>query len=135
MIRHLTIAAGLCFWAAFPASAFSGRVPTFEKVASAGRTLKVASMSVIDQACQSVGPLTISLIEQPRSGRVEVEQGRDYPNFSALNTRSRCNARKAPATIVLYTPPLGYSGEDAFAIEFVGPYGNVGRARYHIEVR
>ena len=134
-MRHAVLAGTLTLAIAGSASALPGRIPTFEKVALAGRTLRVASLSALDQACQSLGPLAISLIDVPHAGRVTVEHGRDYPNFSALNTRSRCNTRKVPSTVILYTPASGYTGSDEFAIEIVGPHGNVGRARYEISVR
>lgn len=117
------------------ADAVSLGMPTFQKVMAAGRTLRVSSMSAIDQTCRSLGQFTINMIDAPHDGRVEISHGSDFPNFSALNTRSRCNTRKVPATFVSYTPSPAYSGEDEFAIEIVGPMGNVRRARFQISVR
>ncbi|HEV7440622.1 MAG TPA: hypothetical protein VGN94_13525, partial [Methylobacterium sp.] len=98
MMRHLTLVSLIALAGTATASAFSGRIPTFERVAASGLTLKIASMSAIDQGCQSLGPMTVGLVETPRNGRVEIQPGRDFPNFSTLNTRSRCNTRKKPAT-------------------------------------
>jgi hypothetical protein len=79
--------------------------------------------------------MTVGLVETPRNGRVEVQQGRDFPNVSTLNICSRCNTRKLLATLVLYSPAAGFIGKDDFTIEVVGPLGQVGRARYHVSVR
>lgn len=135
MQRNLVLAAVIGLAGTAGASALPGQIATFERVVSAGHTLKVMSVSSVDQACHSLGPFAVSLMDAPRDGRVEVVQGRDFPNFSTLNTRSRCNTRKLPATVVTYTPAPGFVGEDDFAIEIVGPLGGVGRARYHIMVR
>ena len=135
MMRHLTLVSLEALAGTATASAFSGRIPTLERVAASGLTLKIASMSAIDQGCQSLGPMTGGLVETPRNGRVGVQQGRNFPKFSTLNTRSRCNTGKLLATLVLYSPAAGFIGEDDFAIEVVGPLGQVGRARYHVSVR
>ena len=135
MMRHLILVSLIALAGTATASAFSGRIPTFVRVAASGLTLKIASMSAIDQGCQSLGPMTVGLVETPRNGRVEVQQGRDFPNVSTLNICPRCNTRKLLATLVLYSPAAGFIGKDDFTIEVVGPLGQVGRARYHVSVR
>ncbi|GJE41882.1 hypothetical protein [Methylobacterium soli] len=135
MKRRLILAGLVALAGGGTACAFPGQIPTFERVTASGHTLKITSVSAVDPTCQSLGPVTIGLIDVPHDGRIEVQQGRDFPNYSTLNTRSRCNTRKVPATLVLYTPTAGYIGEDDFTIEIVGPQGQVGRARYHISVR
>lgn len=117
------------------ALAAPGSIRTVEKVVAPGQTLRVFSASVVDQGCRSLGPMRIGLLEEPNNGQVEVGSGRDYPSFPTWNTRSRCNTQKVPATVVTYRPAAGYTGEDSFAMEFVGPLGNVGRIRYAISVR
>lgn len=135
MVRGIVLAAVAALIATERAAAFPDRVPSFERVAAAGHPLKISSISAIDQVCHSLGPITVGIVDAPHNGSITVEQGRDFPNFSALNTRSRCNTHKVPATRVFYTPASGYAGDDAFVIEYVGPLGEVGRARYHISVR
>ena len=135
MLRNIVLATSIGLAGTATAAAMPGSIPTFERVMPAGHTLKVASLSAIDQACHSLGPFTIGLIDAPHDGRVEVVQGTGFPNFFTWNTRSSCNTRKLPATIVSYTPAPGYVGEDDFAVEIVGPQGHVGRARYRITVR
>ncbi|MCJ2036750.1 hypothetical protein [Methylobacterium sp. J-068] len=135
MRPHLVLAALTSLIGTVDAGAFPARMRTFEKVVSAGHTLTVASFSSLDPTCRSLGPMSVSLIDTAHDGRVQVEEGRDFPSFSTLNTRSRCNSRKVPTTFVRYTPSPGYTGEDEFALEFVSPGGDVGRARFHITVR
>ena len=108
---------------------------TSDRVVASGRTQKIAYFNAIDPTCRSMGAMAISLIEEPHAGKVQLAQGQEYPNFTTLNSRSRCNTRRLPATQVLYTAAPGYVGSDEFALEVVGPLGAARRIRYRIAVR
>jgi hypothetical protein len=135
MNRHLVLAIALGFAPIDTAEATPMRMATFEKVALSGSRLLVGSFSSLDPTCRSLGQFTISLIDPPHDGHVQVGQGEDFPNFSMFNVRARCNTRKRPATLIFYTATPGYTGPDEFSIELVDPRGNVGRARYRVTVR
>jgi len=111
--------------------------PTFvtERIVTAGRTQKIDYFAAVDPSCQSMGAMTINLLAPPHAGQIQLTRGREYPNFSAFNTRARCNTQKVPATQLLYTSAPGYAGEDEFTLEAVGPLGAARRWRYRITVR
>jgi len=135
MNRYLVLAIALGFAPIDAAQATPMRMATFEKVVLSGSRLIVGSFSSLDPTCRSLGPFTVSLIDPPQDGHVQIGQGEDFPNFSMSNVRARCNTRKRPATLVFYTATPGYTGPDEFSIELVDPRGNVGRARYRLMVR
>ncbi len=115
------------FIASFPAQA--------ELVVASGGRLTLISTGAFDQACHSLGRMSVSLIQQPSNGTILVEDVKDYPNFWAFNTRSRCNTLKLPKTRVSYQSNPGYVGTDETIIEIIGPMGRVRRLRYYISVR
>ena len=115
--------------------AFAQPLYVVDRVVSTGRTQKIDYFIALDPTCQPLGPITINMLDEPHAGRVEVVHGREYPGFAQFNARARCNTHKVPATQLLYTAASGYTGEDAFTIERVGPYGVPQRWRYRVTVR
>ena len=100
-----------------------------------GGQVTLTTLSEIDQGCNSHGQVSVGLIEQPQGGRIDVRPTRAYPNFISYNTRSRCNTRKLPATLVTYRASPGFTGSDNVTIEAVFPSGGVRRYRFAISVR
>lgn len=135
MHRYLVLAIALGLAPLEAAEAAPMRMAIFEKVALSGSRLTLGSFSSLDPTCRSLGRMTISIIDPPHDGHVQVGQGQAFPNFPMFNARARCNVRKRPATFVFYTATPGYTGPDDFSIEIVDPAGNVGRARYRVTVR
>ena len=62
-----------------------------EAIVAAGHSVTLMTISSIDQVCHSLGTVTVNILEPPHGGFLEVVQTKAYPNFNALNTRSRCN--------------------------------------------
>lgn len=130
LLRRLSFAGlGFCLLATCP------RPAAAEVVVAAGHSVKLVTFSAIDQACHSLGPVTINVIEPPRGGYLQVTQVRDYPNFNALNTRSRCNTMKLPATRIVYQSAGTFLGLDVIAIEAIFPEGAARRIRIPVSVR
>ena len=71
-----------------------------ELVVAAGRSVSLMTLSSIDQARHALGPVTVSVIEQPRGGYLELSQTKAYPNFNMSKSRARGNTLKLPATRV-----------------------------------
>lgn len=100
-----------------------------------GKTLKVDSFGSLNPECGSLGTTTVLVTEEPKHGKVSVQQGMDYPRFSKENIRAHCNMKRAPATLVFYTPSPGYKGSDSFKVEAVFPNGNTRNGTYQLDVR
>ncbi len=123
------------FCVAAPALAQAGPTFTIERLVNAGRTQKIGFVVALDPACRSLGPVSVNLLDPPHAGQIQLAQGREYQDFSAFNTRARCNTQKVPATQILYTAPPGYAGEDDFTIEIVDQLGGMQRRRFRVTVR
>ncbi|WP_156629444.1 hypothetical protein [Methylobacterium sp. Leaf85] len=117
------------------AVASPGQVITIAKVVAAGHTLKLGTMSSLDQTCKSLGGTAVNIIDSPHNGEIYVQQNRDYPSYPTTNTRSRCNLQKVPVTQLFYTPNPGFRGDDTVIVELITPLGDVLRERFNISVR
>ena len=106
-----------------------------ETIVAAGHSVSLLTISSIDQVCHSQGAITVNVLEPPRGGFIEVIQTKAYPNFNSLNTRSRCNTIKLPATEIVYQSAGNYLGADSVIVELVTPGGGARRLRIPITVR
>ncbi len=89
----------------------------------------------INPDCTASGPINVSIIEQPRHGRVTVSQTRVYPNYSSANLRSRCNAKRVPAVQAIYKPDANYLGSDSAAFRAIFRTGTQWNSHYKLEVK
>jgi hypothetical protein len=105
------------------------------KVIIDGRTLKVDSFMALNPDCSSLGPTAVRVIQPPRHSTVDMRPGQDFSRFAKENIRAHCNASRAPATLVYYTPSAGYKGSDAFEVEAVFANGSTRKATYQLEAR
>ena len=117
--------------------AMAGGVETAaaETIVAAGHSATLMTVASIDQVCHSLGAATINVLEPPHGGFLEVLQTKAYPNFNALNTRSRCNTLKLPATEVVYQSAGNFLGPDAVTLEIILPGGGARRVRLAVSVR
>ncbi len=106
-----------------------------EVVVAAGRSVSLMTLSSIDPTCHALGPVTVNVVEQPRGGYIEVSQTKAYPSFNTLNSRSRCNTLKLPATRVSYQSAGNFLGLDFVTVEAIYPEGAVKRIRVAVSVR
>jgi hypothetical protein len=65
-------------------------------VASGGK-LRLDFLYSINPDCTSIGFATVRIVEQPRHGRITVDNGTGFTNFPASNPRAECNKRSGPA--------------------------------------
>ena len=106
-----------------------------EVVVAAGHSVSLMTLSSIDPTCHALGPVTVTVLEQPRGGYIQVSQTRDFPNFNTLNSRARCNTLKLPATRVTYQSAGNFLGLDSVTVEAIYPEGGVKRIRLAVSVR
>ncbi|SFK50184.1 hypothetical protein [Methylorubrum salsuginis] len=126
-------AAFLCFVA--PAAGWAQQIQTVQRVAPSGRPQQVQFIARMEPDCRSLPMDNLAILEGPAHGRISMERGVDFPNFSPNNPRSRCNTRKVPGNKLVYQSAPGFVGEDGFVLEVIGKYGNAMRTRYQIAVR
>src|SRR3712207_1795848 len=80
----------------------TGSPTGLNRVVLNGKPLKVDSFGAVNPECGSLGSTSVQVIEQPRNGRVEIQNGMDYPRFNKDNIRAHCNMKRAPSSLVFY---------------------------------
>jgi hypothetical protein len=89
----------------------------------------------INPDCTVIGIPAVRVLEQPKSGKVTVENGTGFPTFPANNVRSKCNGSRSDGAIISYTPNPGYTGADSITVDVIYPDGNESKRHFAIEVR
>jgi hypothetical protein len=106
-----------------------------KRVAIADQPLRVAFLYELNPDCSVVGVPAVHFIEQPKNGKVSVENGNGFSNFPASNTRSKCNSSRSDGAVISYTPNPGYIGDDSISTEIIYHDGSSIKRRYAIEVK
>lgn len=89
----------------------------------------------INPDCSSMGYAKVTIASEPSKGKVVIEQGEAYPDFTRENIRSRCNDRKLPAVMVFYQSEPGFVGTDQLVLEAVSTSGTFYHQEFLINVR
>jgi hypothetical protein len=89
--------------------------------------------SVTDQ--QERKHLTVRVLEQPKHGKIEIENETGFTNFPARNPRAECNKRRSDGVAVIYEPEPGYTGTDSISLDAILPSGVLSKRHYTIDVR
>ena len=105
------------------------------RVAVADQMLRVAFLYYLNPDCSGIGVPAVRIMEQPKSGKVSVENGNGFPAFPANNSRYKCNDNRTEGTVISYNPNSGYTGPDSVIVEIIYPDGNAIKRRYVIDVR
>jgi hypothetical protein len=111
------------------------KIVEIARVATVDQQLRVAFLYDLNPDCSVIGTPTVRIVEQPKSGKVAVENGTGFPNFPASNIRSKCNSDRAEGTVLSYMPNPGYAGSDSVLVDIIYPDGNAIKRRYAIEVK
>lgn len=59
----------------------------------------------------------------------------DFPGFQDDSSRVHCNSKRAPGTVVYYTPKRNFSGRDRFSFELFWTDGDVWTRNVSVDVR
>jgi hypothetical protein len=103
-------------------------------VASGGK-LRLDFLYSINPDCTSIGFATVRIVEQPRHGRITVDNGTGFTNFPASNPRAECNKRRSDGVVVVYEPEPGYFGADSLDFDAIFASGSLSKRHYAIDVR
>jgi hypothetical protein len=111
------------------------RIVEITRVAAVDQPLRVAFLYDVNPDCSVIGMPTVRVVEQPKSGKVTVENGTGFPGFPANNVRSKCNSNRVDGMVLSYIPNPGYAGTDSVLVDIIYPDGNASKRRYAIEVK
>jgi uncharacterized protein DUF3857/transglutaminase superfamily protein len=102
---------------------------------AADQQLRLSFFYSLNPDCTSMGYTAVRVVEQPKHGKIKVEQGTGFASFPNSNVRSECNKRRSEGVIVTYEPEPGYTGTDSVDLDAIFPEGSLAKRRYAINVR
>jgi hypothetical protein len=105
------------------------------RVVASDQKLRLDFLYSVNPDCTSMGFATVRIIEQPKHGRITVENGTGFTNFPQNNQRYECNKKRSDGVIVVYEPDSGFTGTDSVNIDAIFPSGTSGKRHYSIEVK
>lgn len=82
----------------------------------------LAEPAALKADCSPMGQVEAKVGVAPEQGRVRIVQGATFPNYVPGDPPYACDARRSPATIIIYRASRCFSGEDATAVKIVFPY-------------
>jgi hypothetical protein len=85
--------------------------------------------------CTSVGFATVRIIEQPKHGKITVENGTGFSNFPKDNLRYECNKKRSDGVAVFYEPESEFKGADSVLIDAIFASATSQKRHYTIEVK
>jgi tetratricopeptide (TPR) repeat protein/transglutaminase-like putative cysteine protease len=89
----------------------------------------------LEPDCSSSELPVVRIIEQPKNGKLLIENGAGFTNFPQSNPRFECNKRKSDGVLVVYQPNATYIGPDWITVEVINPSGHSFKRRYVIDVK
>jgi len=101
----------------------------------AGRQRRLDFVYFLNPNCSSMGLATVRVLEGPTHGKLTVENGTGYPNFSQTSQRYECNRLQADGVAVFYEPNPEFTGTESATIDVVFPSGFSRKRHYAIEVK
>jgi transglutaminase-like putative cysteine protease len=118
-----------------PAGPAAPNTIDLKRAVAAGGKLRLDFLYSINPDCTSIGFATVRVVEQPRHGRLTVDNGTGFTNFPASNPRAECNKRRSDGVVVVYEPEPGYFGADSLDFDAIFASGSLSKRHYAIDVR
>jgi hypothetical protein len=119
-----------------PASAPSApRTLDLSRTVAADHKIRLDFLYSINPDCTSIGFAAIRVLEQPKHGKIAIENGTGFTNFPDSNPRAECNKRRSDGVVVIYQPDPGYTGTDSVDLDSIFPTGFLSKRHYAIDVR
>jgi hypothetical protein len=105
------------------------------RVVASDQKLRLDFLYSMNPDCTSMGFATVRIIEQPKHGRISVENGTGFTSFPQSNQRYECNKKRSDGVVVVYEPDSGFTGTDSVNIDAIYPLGTSNKRHYSIEVK
>jgi hypothetical protein len=105
------------------------------RTVATGHKVQLDFLYAINPDCTSIGFATVRVIEQPKHGKITVDNGTGFTNFPQNNPRSTCNKTRSDGVVVAYEPEDGYIGQDSVNLEVIFASGTLSKRHYAVDVR
>jgi hypothetical protein len=97
--------------------------------------LRLDFLYSLNPDCSSIGYSTVRIVEQPKNGKLTVENGTGFTSFPQDNPRHECNDRRSDGVVLQYEPNSAFSGTDSVIVDVVFPSGSSHKRHYSIAVK
>jgi len=118
-----------------PSAPTTPQMLEFKRTAAADKRLVVAFLYDLNPDCSSIGFATVRVVENPKHGKLTIENATGFTTFPEKNLRFECNKRRSDGVNLSYDPEPGFTGDDAIVVDVIYPDGNFSKRRYAIDVR
>jgi hypothetical protein len=108
---------------------------TFSPVVPVGKARQVGFFTALNPDCTGAGDIDARVTKEPHNGTVQVEPGAGFTNYPQTNPRNACNTKQVQGMRITYTSKEGYTGKDAFEVEFLAPMGGDIVWKYSVTVK
>jgi hypothetical protein len=116
----------------------SGAVPQIlerARAVASDKQLRLDFVYTLNPDCTSIGFATIRIIEQPKHGKITVENGTGFTSFAKDNLRYECNKSRSDGVVIVYEPESEFKGTDSVFIDAIFASGTSQKRHYTIEVK
>jgi hypothetical protein len=110
---------------------------TFElrRAVASGQKLRLDFLFSLNPDCTSMGFATVRVLEEPKHGKITVDEGTGFTNFPQNNQRYQCNKTRSDGVVIVYEPESGFVGTDSIDIDAIYASGSSQKRHYAIEVK
>jgi hypothetical protein len=105
------------------------------RTVASNQKLRLDFLVTLNPDCTSIGFATVRIIEEPKHGKLTVENGTGFSNYPQNNLQYECNKRRSDGVVVVYEPDSGFAGADSVSIDAIFPSGTSQKRRYSIDVK
>lgn len=114
------------------------RVPSphvIDKIVAAGTSVTLTAASSVNPDCSLMGIPTVRVMQAPVHGNIKLLHHDVFPRFPQINPRSKCNDKKMPGVVAIYTPDTDFIGSDFAEVEVFFPDGKADILKFSISVK
>jgi hypothetical protein len=94
----------------------TGRYITRERIVKSGKQTNVTAFNQVNPDCSAGRLPNIKIVSGPAHGKLVLSRQQLNPKFNSGDLRHKCNSRKLPVTVLLYTSDKGFSGLDKIRV-------------------
>ena len=94
----------------------TGRYITRERIVKSGKQTNVTAFNQVNPDCSAGQLPSIKIVSGPAHGKLVLSREQLNPKFNSGDERHKCNSRKLPMTVLLYTSDTGFSGLDRIKV-------------------
>jgi hypothetical protein len=89
----------------------------------------------VNPDCSSTGQIKSRLLEQPKTGVVEMVTEKGFTRYAKDDQKYKCNEQQSDLAAYYYKSREDFKGKDRFVVEAFYPRGSYRKMIFNIDVR